>query len=138
MCGFALSRRFQYVVVRIFEGSNIFPALHFPRTDAAECDTHFYVLSTSGIFLDTVCGDNGTDYTVGDDLYNWYFIFSSDNYRSRRERGRPVELLNACSVLIESGRSPAGDRASGTLAIGQWIWYIQFIDLFGFFGDGEV
>ena len=44
------------------------------RTDAAECDTHFYVLSTSGIFLDTVCGDNGTDYTVGDDLYNWYFI----------------------------------------------------------------
>ena len=94
------------------------------RTDAAECDTHFYVLSTSGIFLDTVCGDNGTDYTVGDDLYNWYFIFSSDNYRSRRERGRPVELLNACSVLIESGRSPAGDRASGTLAIGRWIWYI--------------
>ena len=74
MCGFALSRRFQYVVVRIFEGSNILPTLHFPRTDAAECDTHFYVLSTSGIFLDTVCGDNGTDYTVGDDLYNWYFI----------------------------------------------------------------
>ena len=61
---------------------------------------------------------------VGDDMYNWYFIFSSDNYRSRRERGRPVELLNACSVLIESGRSPAGDRASGSLAIGRWIWYI--------------
>ena len=48
MCGFALSRRFQYVVVRIFEGSNIFPALHFPRTDAAECDTHFYVLVSLG------------------------------------------------------------------------------------------
>ena len=39
---------FSRVVVRIFEGSNNFPALHFPRTDAAECDSHFYVLFSLG------------------------------------------------------------------------------------------
>ena len=83
MCGFALSRRFQYVVVRIFEGSNIFPALHFPRTDAAECDTHFYVISALGIIYtrglmssgaDTVCGDIGTAYTGFDNL-DFYYLF---------------------------------------------------------------
>jgi len=39
---------FSYVTVRIFEGSNLFPALHFPRTDAAKCDTHFYILFQLG------------------------------------------------------------------------------------------
>ena len=72
MCGFALSRRFQYVVVRIFEG-----------TDAAECDTHFYVISTLGIIYtrglmssgaDTVCGDIGTVYTGFDNL-DFYYLF---------------------------------------------------------------
>ena len=100
MCGFALSRRFQYVVVRIFEGSNIFPALGGGRgltpLNAIPIFTYSLLseLFTHGdsrlrVGVDTVCGDNGTDYTVGDDLYNWYFIFSSDNYCSRRERGRP-------------------------------------------------
>ena len=42
---------FSYVTVRIFEGSNLFPALHFPRTDAAKCDTHFYILFQLGNIL---------------------------------------------------------------------------------------
>ena len=67
MCGFALSRRFGW----------------WPRTDAAECDTHFYVISTLGIIYtrglmssgaDTVCGDIGTAYTGFDNL-DFYYLF---------------------------------------------------------------
>ena len=39
---------FSDVIVRSFEGRIFLPTLHFPRTDAAECDTHFYVLSALG------------------------------------------------------------------------------------------
>ena len=55
----------------------------WPRTDAAECDTHFYVISALGIIYtrglmssgaDTVCGDIGTAYTGFDNL-DFYYLF---------------------------------------------------------------
>ena len=69
---------FSYVTVRIFEGSNLFPALHFPRTDAAKCDTHFYVLFQLGnnSLEDLVIGVIDTVYT-GFDFRTYLFILST-------------------------------------------------------------
>ena len=134
---------FSHVTVRIFEGSNLFPALHFPRTDAAKCDTHFYILFQLGNnsledlvigVIDTVytgfdfrtylfiCSRRGGHCLVGINGTNrpavtlYYLFICSGHLCLRRERGRPVELYNACSVDIGGGRSQEGDRAGGTPA----------------------
>ena len=117
-----------------------------PRTDAAKCDTHFYVLFQLGNnsledlvigVIDTVytgfdfrtylfiCSRRGGHCLVGINGTNrpavtlYYLFICSGHLCLRRERGRPVELYNACSVDIGGGRSQEGDRAGGTPASSQ-------------------
>jgi hypothetical protein len=61
----------------------------------------------------------GINRTNGPAVAMYYFIICSGHLCLRRERGRPVELSNACSVDIGGGRSQEGDRAGGTPASSQ-------------------
>jgi len=58
-------------------------------------------------------GINGTNRPA---VTLYYLFICSGHLCLRRERGRPVELYNACSVDIGGGRSQEGDRAGGTPA----------------------
>ena len=143
-------------VVRIFEGRIFLPTLHwhFPRTDAAECDTQFYKLFVSVILpLEDISQRVIDTVLYRCQLFGLYFYIWPWDRLYRRAQfllsvpldisvydgsvARPVELFNACSVNIGGGRPQAGVVDSGTLSFAlcicistaHHIWVFIILDI---------